>query len=251
MTESSISGLLTELHCQEEFSQYNILLSKPIVQDSRYDFIADINGNFYKIQCKTASLNEDDTCIGIKCYTTNIRQRTKKVYTANEVDYFYTWYKNKSYLIPFGVGGNAEKFLRFSVKIGGNQPNILWEKDYELEKILIKLDYLIPQNDKTGYLIKTNRKKKACKCSDCGKMISPKAIRCLECNKKLRFAQTKSDKTPERNILKGIIRTMPFTEIGAKFGVSDNAVRKWCNRYNLPKEKRDITSYSEEDWKTI
>lgn len=67
----------------------------------------------------------------------------------------------------------------------------------------------------------------------------------------MRFKQTKSSKTPERGELKEMIRTMPFTAIGEKLGVSDNAVRKWCNRYKLPKGKRKIDSYSDDEWENI
>lgn len=151
MTEAACSGLLTELHCQMDFTQENIMLSKPISTDSRYDYIADINGKLYKIQCKTASPNQEGTCIEIDCFTTNIRQKTIKPYTANEVDYFYTWYRNKSYLIPFEVGGKTAKCLRFSVKLGGNQPNIIWAKDYELRKVLIGIGYSLPKKNLMDY----------------------------------------------------------------------------------------------------
>jgi uncharacterized protein YjcR len=42
---------------------------------------------------------------------------------------------------------------------------------------------------------------------------------------------------PNRDELKQLIRTLPFTKIGKMFGVSDNAIRKWCNAYNLPRKK--------------
>ena len=35
MVESTVKGLLTELYCQTAFSKYSILLSKPIIQDSK------------------------------------------------------------------------------------------------------------------------------------------------------------------------------------------------------------------------
>ena len=49
MTPTSQKGLLTEINCQNDFTRCGILLSQPIINDSRYDFIADINGNFYRI----------------------------------------------------------------------------------------------------------------------------------------------------------------------------------------------------------
>ena len=51
-----------------------------------------------------------------------------------------------------------------------------------------------------------------------------------------------------REELKNLIRTMPFTKIGEKFNVSDNAIRKWCDKYNLPRKSSDIKKYSDEEW---
>lgn len=45
---------------------------------------------------------------------------------------------------------------------------------------------------------------------------------------------------PTREQLKELIRFKPFTQIGKDFGVSDNAVRKWCKSYNLPTKTSDI-----------
>lgn len=48
-----------------------------------------------------------------------------------------------------------------------------------------------------------------------------------------------------------MIRNQTFVSIGAYYGVSDNAIRKWCSSYNLPTSKRKINAYSEEDWALI
>ena len=34
-----------------------------------------------------------------------------------------------------------------------------------------------------------------------------------------------------------------FVSIGKMYGVSDNAVRKWCKKYKLPFRKKDIDIY--------
>lgn len=85
-------------------------------------------------------------------------------------------------------------------------------------------------------------------CLDCGKEINKESSRCVECNnKKLRFIKNR----PSRKELKQLIRNMPFTKIGEKFGVSDNAIRKWCDAENLPRSARKIASYSDEEWLLI
>ena len=83
-------------------------------------------------------------------------------------------------------------------------------------------------------------------CIDCGKPIYPDSIRCVQCN-----AKKRSSITIDRQTLKHLIRTMPFTQIGKQYGVSDNAIRKWCDNYNLPRKVSDIKQYSEEEWEKI
>ena len=41
---------------------------------------------------------------------------------------------------------------------------------------------------------------------------------------------------------------MPFVQIGAMFGVSDNGIRKWCDAYGLPRKASEIKKYSDEEW---
>lgn len=56
---------------------------------------------------------------------------------------------------------------------------------------------------------------------------------------------------PNRQELKKLIRKYPFTKIGEMYGVSDNAVRKWCDFEKLPRKKREINAYSDEEWEKI
>lgn len=60
-----------------------------------------------------------------------------------------------------------------------------------------------------------------------------------------------SDKAPSRDVLKAKIRTMSFVQIGKEYDVSDNSVRRWCDTYNLPRQKTKIINYSDEEWKQI
>ena len=61
----------------------------------------------------------------------------------------------------------------------------------------------------------------------------------------------RSVERPSREELKRLIRTLPFTQIGKMYGVSDNAVRKWCDFEKLPRKKKEINSYSNEEWEKI
>ena len=64
--------------------------------------------------------------------------------------------------------------------------------------------------------------------------------------------QEEFEKThPSREELKFLIRNKTFVEIGKMYNVSDNSVKKWCDKYNLPRLKKEIKSYSDEEWLSL
>lgn len=109
---------------------------------------------------------------------------------------------------------------------------------------------------KKDYIIKdqTIREKQKKYCIDCGKEITSDAIRCKECYHKSTkgiFIIPLEEMPVSREELKKLIRTLPFTQIGKQFGVSDNAIRKWCDKYNLPRKSTEIKKFSIEEWEKI
>lgn len=67
-------------------------------------------------------------------------------------------------------------------------------------------------------------------CPYCNKNIKgQKAIMCKECRKK-----ENAKNIPSKEELEKLIYKQSFLSIGRKYGVSDNAVRKWCKKYGLP-----------------
>ena len=138
MQENTIKGTLTELQCQKDFIQKGILVSQPIVQDSKYDFIIDLEGKLYRIQCKSSSLSADEKFISLKTKSTNTRTMKDTYYTNNDIDFFYTCYQGVSYLIPVEDAGRGETRLRF-VSNQPNNPNIRWAKNYEFNLMLQKI----------------------------------------------------------------------------------------------------------------
>ena len=122
------------------------------------------------------------------------------------------------------------------------------ENLYTKEELINKKIYL---EDIAQQLINDRNSKLEIKhyyCSSCGKEISRGARYCNECsNKKRRIVQQR----PNRDELKQLIRYNTFTELGRKYGVSDNSVRKWCKLVNLPYRTTDIKKYTNEEWELI
>lgn len=87
-------------------------------------------------------------------------------------------------------------------------------------------------------------------CNLCGKKIKYKAKYCIDCRKKYIWNSPTTER-PSKEKLKYLIRNKTFTEIGKMYNLSDNAIRKWCDKYNLPRTKKEIKSYSDEEWKKI
>ena len=71
-------------------------------------------------------------------------------------------------------------------------------------------------------------------CSECGERIQKrnKTGLCVACAKRKERRVNRPDKDKLVDILKG--ENGNFTAVGKMFGVSDNAIRKWCKLYGLP-----------------
>lgn len=96
-------------------------------------------------------------------------------------------------------------------------------------------------------IIRAEKEGKIFYCAKCGAEISKWATLCRQC--KLESLNRKEK--PERDVLKNLIRTIPFVKIGEMYGVSDNAVRRWCDSYNLPRKAREIKKINELDWEKL
>lgn len=101
--------------------------------------------------------------------------------------------------------------------------------------------------DNINYPIRNSNRTNKTKnyCIDCGKQISSGSQRCVNCENKRRL---KTDLPINRETLKQMIRIMPFTTIAKHFSVSDNTIRKWCDKYNLPRKASEIKKISDKEW---
>ena len=93
----------------------------------------------------------------------------------------------------------------------------------------------------------TKEAKRTAICLVCGKPITRNSTYCPECYAR----ESRMVERPSREELKNLIRTTSFLQIGKTYNVSDNAVRKWCDNYGLPRKSSEIKSYSDEKWEKI
>lgn len=142
MENTKYKGNITELGCMLAFMQlgYNVLT--PYGDCERYDFVADVNGKFLKIQCKTSSPQDSEgASYKFSCRSTHKVNGQMKMtkYRADEIDYFATCINGKCYLFPQSECG-SDKIIRFQPPKNGATRNINYATDYEIEVILKKYE---------------------------------------------------------------------------------------------------------------
>lgn len=105
--DSKQIGNLTELQCITRFYELGYSVSVPYGDSEKYDFILDVNGKLYRLQCKhaTESYTEDGQldCLTIKTswqsgYTKGKNWKENK-YSPEDIDFFVTHFQGKNYLI--------------------------------------------------------------------------------------------------------------------------------------------------------
>ena len=140
MLNSHFIGEITEQQVTLEFLKQGILISKPLVQSSRYDFIADINNKLYKIQVKTGRFKEESYLeFATSTSHTNTKGTINISYSEDDVDFFATMYNGQCYLIPYRLCGKRAQRLRFVSAKNGQTKGILFAKDFKLEDIINSL----------------------------------------------------------------------------------------------------------------
>ena len=228
LNENLIKGQIIELKVQEELLRYGFDISIPSYNASKYDLIADTGTELLKIQVKK-SISNSLSSFTFQCTTQNVKSSTgsKHKYTKEEIDYFATVWKDKVYLIPIDET-STQKTIQFD------------DDTYLAQNILCNYERL---SDEELYNSTHSGK---FYCENCGCEISYGAKKCLSCRNK-----EKSKNIPNKDLLKKLIRTTPFVQIGKQYGVTDNAVRKWCDKYCLPRKSGDIKKYTEEEWNLL
>ena len=246
-------GNVVELKCIMKFIEMGYEVSIPYGNGAKYDFIVDVNGELLKIQCKSSSAVKVDGVIDNNAFhfstvstTTNTQKTTRYTYNSSQIDYFATCWNDKVYLIPVDEC-STNKTLRLMPPRGNTAYNKA--EDYEIEKrISVSQEFLKSKQEFELRNQSLRANEEHCYCIKCGIEITKgtKTSMCTQC-----YIDSVKAKRPSRDELKSLIRTIPFTQIGQQFGVTDNAIRKWCDAEGLPRKSSDIKKYTDKEWELI
>jgi hypothetical protein len=127
-------GEISEAAIITRFLQLGYVVLMPYGGNQRYDLvIEDADGKFWRIQCKTAWIDEDGTTLVFNTANANVTGENRKLrHYRDQCDYFAVYCEklNKVYLIPVDQVGTAKAHLRLT-PVKKNQGRVRWAKDYE------------------------------------------------------------------------------------------------------------------------
>lgn len=215
---------------------------QPFGDNQRYDLVVDDGGGkFSRIQVKTGKLKagiiEFSTCSSYAH-----RGRGRKGYNG-ECEFFcmYCPQLDKVYIIPVDETPSGSCRFRISKPRGGVREGTKFAVDYEL-----KADLVNGMPDKCEMVELTNRdgvclytsKTNIDKCPVCGDEKKKSKKYCS--NSCRNIIQRRSGENSKRKVerpsyetLKSDIENLGYSGTGRKYGVSDNAIRKWMKNYKI------------------
>ena len=138
---SSTIGNIGETVALAEFAKRGIPVLIPFGQNVPYDLVVEIDGVFYRIQCKTTAKVKDGVKMLFPICRTNGFKGTHQSYTSKEVDFIFVYCIENGYmgLIPVQDVENmksASFVIRLSISKNNQTKGIHMACDYEFDKQL-------------------------------------------------------------------------------------------------------------------
>lgn len=90
---------------------------------------------------------------------------------------------------------------------------------------------------------KNKKRLKSKICLVCGKEFNPNSSTQKYCSVECYRENNKGNRPTLVQLIKDFKELSSFVQVGLKYNVSDNAVRKWCKLYGLPIKSKEIREY--------
>lgn len=134
--DSNKRGEISESVVVTRFLQCGYVVLMPYGGNQRYDLIIeDADEHFWRIQCKSAWIDEDGTVLKFDTANHNVtgKKRDWRHYRG-QCDYFaaYRAELGKVYLVPVDEVGATRAHLRLEPPKNRQEKNVRWARDYEL-----------------------------------------------------------------------------------------------------------------------
>lgn len=222
-------------------------VSIPLNDTQDYDIIVDKGDGLKKVQVKcTGCTTERGAFV---CFLTSSGGTSGKVYKRvvdTDIDLLFVVCTN-GWLFEIPKDKlNQRKSVTLRDK---PSPYNNTEEDYS--KYLVSLDIITPVSIYSPVIRPREKIKPKVpkiprlinRCVDCGKPIRKTSKRCKDCymkNAKHRAYKCIKGRPTHDKLKELLDKGTPFTTIGNMYGISDNAIRKWCKKFGLPATRVEI-----------
>ncbi len=129
-------GDISEAAIITRFLQLGYVVLTPYGGNQWYDLvIEDVEGQFWRVQCKTARIEDNGTVVAFDTANHNIATKNKQMrHYRGQCDYFAVYCEdlNKVYLIPVDQVGIVSANLRLVPAKNNQVKNVRWARDYEI-----------------------------------------------------------------------------------------------------------------------
>lgn len=226
-------GDINELRCMTKFVELGFTVSKPISDDSKYDFVIEKEGKFLRMQAKKSrytNVRRDFLKFGTVSVHYRNGSNVKGEYTEKDIDYFCTENNGNVYIVPVGETTGKTAFsmmLKDEANKNANTKKINLASNYLVNKVLGCEDVNEYETERVVH-------KPNVECERCGRKVyrtrpNCGSFICPRCAAEIR----RGIKRPEKEVLESEIKDLSYVDIGRKYKVSATTIKKWANDYGI------------------
>jgi len=255
-----------------KLARLGIGVAIPLSDNYPFDLVAIVGTKTYRVQVKSSSVHESHGSVSFRFRTNNFYTGEIKGYSPDEVDVIigYDLRRDEAYLFTHKDIGVSQHFtVRFGTSANNQINKCNSHEKYSLSPTRIKTVFnwdtpdllanfstrngvvangLETASNKTSY---RNTKQYDHTCTVCRNPFRNGSKNGKLCSSKCKGIYQQKVPRPSLEELKSLILKMSFVQIGRKFGVSDNAVRKWAEAYDLPATKYAVNQLKDQVVDTI
>jgi hypothetical protein len=132
-------GQATEAIVTAELIARDVSVLTPAYDNDPYDLVTRIDGEFYRLQVKTAYDGKNDGAVEFR--TRSVRTKSKGYEREGydgKIDYFAVLNVRTEdvYLVPIEDAGAAATTIRYEPAANNNRTNINWHEEYRIDTVL-------------------------------------------------------------------------------------------------------------------
>jgi len=217
-----------------ELSKFGIGVAIPLGDNLPFDLIAIVENRLYKLQVKSSSQGKEKESIVFDFSSNDFYAGTTKKYTKQEVDILvgvdlrdYRVYLFDKFEDQYSMT------VRLSPPKNGQKKHMNWYEDFILNHLRIKKLFNFDPPETEGWFSKRIATQYSHTCKYCEKKFINGSKNTKHCGYECSQLAQRHVTRPSKDVLKEDMDSLSWRAIGRKYGVSDNATRKWAKSYEL------------------